>query len=63
MACYNIMKDLSDSDPFTITYRFQKECAKWKEITGMKINSTLLYMKLKIKIKIKGKEGHYTNIT
>ena len=43
-VCYTITKDLSDSDPFSILSMCQKECAKWKEITCMKIHGTLLDM-------------------
>ena len=41
---YNIMKDTSDSDPSSTISTCQKECAKWREITCMKIHETLLDM-------------------
>ena len=39
-----MMKDTSDSDPFSIISRCQKECTKWKDIARMKIHGTLLNM-------------------
>ena len=39
---YKIMIDPTDNDPVTIISMCQKECAKWKEITCVKIHGTLL---------------------
>ena len=43
-AWYNIMTDPRDNELVAIISMCQKGCAKWKEITRVKIHGTLLDM-------------------